>query len=124
MHTGAGLALNDRELVAGACHDPEPEPEPRAVVSRRHADAVVCDQDADAVGVCRHAEVNTPVFGPFLSIAIGMQHDVADCLRDRELDRGHIDAKTLNRCGNVMPGLRTARRRRRQTQFEQTLGLG
>src|SRR3954464_12710229 len=58
MYTGARLALNNPQLVAGAGDHPEPQPEPRAVISRRHADAVVCDQDPDATAPRRHAAGN------------------------------------------------------------------
>src|SRR3954452_19883778 len=84
MYTGARLALNDPQLVAGAGDDPEPQPEPRAVISRRHAHAVVGDQDPHAAAARRHTEVNTPLLAS-LAFAIGMQDHVGDGLRDGQL---------------------------------------
>src|SRR3954453_17269893 len=105
MHAGARLALNNPQFVACAGDDPEPQPEARAVISRRHAHAVVCDQDPHAAAGRRHTEVNTAVLA-FLSIAIGMQHDVGDGLRDGQLDRGDIDGTTLQHRADIVPGLR------------------
>jgi hypothetical protein len=51
VYTGAYLALDDHEPVAEPRHEAESDPESGAVVARRHSDAIVADDDPDALGV-------------------------------------------------------------------------
>jgi hypothetical protein len=51
VHTGADFALDDQELVAELRHEAESNPKAGAVIARGHSDAIVADEDPDALFV-------------------------------------------------------------------------
>ena len=51
VHTGAYFALDDEQLIAELRHEAESDPKSGTVVARGHSDAIVADDDPDALVV-------------------------------------------------------------------------